>query len=490
MEKGGYGAQQSGRIIKLAQYLARLTAQQNVWIEAGKALVTFLDADLVAFGERGPGGEIRVRDWSFSAHMPRQTDLELLIDEAVIEVLDSGFLTWRIMCIPEPLSVACLPVVQEHQITAVMLAGYRISESSLKALLDIHLAVADLVGTTIARLASERELRQYRQHLEKLVKERTAELIETNEKLQQEIIHREQAEKGLLAEKDNLMRILGAMEDVIYIVSPNFDIEYANPAFVKEFPNYEGRKCYELIHAHKQACSWCQTQAVLRGKTGRSEQYCVKNKKTYDVIETPIRNTDDSLSVLTIFRDITERKRAEEIIKEMAYHDALTRLPNRSLFDDRLKLEIARARRHRQKLALMMLDLDRFKQVNDIFGHDVGDQLLRAVSKCLVGVVRESDTVARLGGDEFVLILPEIAKTQDAIKIAEKIIAGFQNPFAVCNHTLRVTTSVGIALYPDDGEERDVLMKKADIAMYHAKQSGRNCYQVHAPIPCSEQIQD
>ena len=486
MENREHSQQPNDRIIKLAQYLARLTIQQDIWSEVGKALVNFLGADLVAFGERRAGEEILVRDGAFSAHVPQKTNLELKISEAVIEVLDSGFLTWRVISASEPFSVACLPITQEHRIMAVMLVGYRISESSLKELLHILLAVAELVGTTITRLTSEAELRQYRQHLEKLVRARTAELIETNEKLREEIIQRQRAEEGLLAEKDNLIRILEAMEDVVYIVSPDFDVEYANPAFVKEFPNHEGRKCYQLIHGYERVCSWCQAGAILTGKTGRSEQYCAKNKKTYDVLETPLKNTDGSLSVLTIFRDITERKQAEETIKRMAYHDALTHLPNRFLFNDRLHLEMARARRYQQKLALMMLDLDHFKQVNDTLGHGVGDQLLQAVSERLTGAVRENDTVARLGGDEFALILPEITRMEDAARIAEKIVTGFQNAFVLQNHELRVTTSVGVALYPDDGEERDVLMKKADIAMYHAKQGGRNSYQVHTHILCPE----
>lgn len=488
MEHGMHG-QQHHRIIQLAQYLARLTTQQDVWTEVGKALINFLDADVVAFGECCANGEVRVRDWSFSSHVPRQVELELQISEAVIEVMESSFLTWRLLHRPEPLSVAFLPIAQEHQVIAVMLVGYRVSESSLKEMLDIYLAVAGLVGTTVTRLASERELKQHRQRLEELVKARTTELVKTNDILQQEIVQRTQAEEALLAEKDNLIRILEAMEDVIYIVSPDYEIEYVNSAFAREFPDHdEDRKCYQLIHKREQVCPWCQMQAILMGKTGRSERHCANNGKTYDVIETPLKNVDGSLSILTIFRDITERKRTEEIIKQMAYHDPLTHLPNRSLFSDRLNLEIARARRHRQKLALMMLDLDHFKQVNDTLGHDVGDQLLQAVSTRLTSAVRENDTVARLGGDEFALLLPEIVRVEDAARIAEKIVKSFQNPLVLRDHELRVTTSVGIALYPDDGEEEGVLMKKADIAMYYAKQKGRNSYQIHADVVYFEKI--
>ena len=475
----GHG-QRNFRILQLAQYLARLTAQQEVWTEVGKALVNFLDADWVAFGESGADGEIQVRNGSCSARVPQQAWLDFPISDAVTEVLESGFLTWRILHRPERLSVAFLPITREHQIIAVMLVGYRISESSLKALLDTCLAVAELVGTTVARLASERELRQHRQNLEQLIKERTAALTVANDQLQQEIVQRMQAEAALLAEKDNLIRILETMEDVIYIASPDHEIEYVNPAFATEFPDDQNRKCYQLIFGRDQVCPWCQTQKVLLGQTSRSEQYCARNGKTYDVIEAPLKNADGSLSVLAIFRDISERKRSEDLIREMAYHDALTGLPNRLLFNDRLNMAIHRARRHRQKVALMMLDLDRFKPVNDMLGHDVGDQLLQAVAARLTGLVRDNDTVARLGGDEFAVILPEITRAEDATRVAEKIVASFQTPFVLRVHELLMTTSVGITLYPDDGEEGEALMKQADIAMYHAKQKGRNSYQMYA----------
>ncbi len=144
-------------------------------------------------------------------------------------------------------------------------------EAFPKELLDIYLAVAGLVGTTAARLASERELRHHRRRLEELVKARTTELTEINEKLQREIAQRMQAEEALLAEKDNLIRILEAMKDVIYIVNSHYDIEYANPAFAKEFPGHEGRKCYQLIHNREEACPWCHGQVAPRCGTGRWE---------------------------------------------------------------------------------------------------------------------------------------------------------------------------------------------------------------------------
>jgi diguanylate cyclase (GGDEF)-like protein len=176
-------------------------------------------------------------------------------------------------------------------------------------------------------------------------------------------------------------------------------------------------------------------------------------------------------------RELRERKRAEETIRRMAYHDDLTGLPNRALFNDRLGVALARARRSKQKVAVMLLDLDRFKDVNDTLGHAVGDQLLQAVGERLTSLLRESDTVCRMGGDEFLLLLPDMQKSEYAGKAAERILEVIRKPFKLGEHRLPVTTSLGIAVYPDDGEDGDALVKNADLAMYVAKDKGRDRFQ-------------
>ncbi len=180
-------------------------------------------------------------------------------------------------------------------------------------------------------------------------------------------------------------------------------------------------------------------------------------------------------------REIAERKRVEETIKRIAHHDELTGLPNRRLFNDRLHLSLAHAHRKRQKLAVMLLDLDHFKDVNDTLGHNVGDQLLQVVGERLTSLLREGDTIARMGGDEFMLLLPELVGSEDAAAIAQKILGAFRRPFVFDGHELRTTTSIGIAIYPEDGEDGDTLMKNADIAMYRAKDRGRDDYQSYTP---------
>jgi len=176
-------------------------------------------------------------------------------------------------------------------------------------------------------------------------------------------------------------------------------------------------------------------------------------------------------------QELDQRKRAEETIKHLAYHDDLTGLPNRTLFNDRLGVALARARRHQQKLTVMLLDLDHFKAVNDRLGHTVGDQLLQAVGERLASLLRESDTVCRLGGDEFLLLLSDMAAVQDADKVAKRILQAIRKPFVLDDHELCITTSLGIAIYPGDGVDADTLIKNADIAMYRAKEVGRDNYQ-------------
>lgn len=180
-----------------------------------------------------------------------------------------------------------------------------------------------------------------------------------------------------------------------------------------------------------------------------------------------------------IAKDISARKKAEEMINYQAYHDLLTGLPNRVLFKDRLRLAIAQSRRSNQKFAVMFLDLDRFKVVNDTLGHVVGDELLLSVGSRLRHCLREGDTLARLGGDEFTLLLPQILDASDATVIARKILEALEKPFVIDGNELFATCSIGIAMYPDDGDTIDSLIKNADIAMYNTKAHGRNNFQFY-----------
>ncbi|MYM69796.1 EAL domain-containing protein [Pseudoduganella sp. FT55W] len=175
-----------------------------------------------------------------------------------------------------------------------------------------------------------------------------------------------------------------------------------------------------------------------------------------------------------VARDITDRKRAEEVISYQAYHDILTDLPNRMLFKDRLGLAVIQAKRKLTELAVMFVDLDRFKLVNDTLGHVKGDELLQQAAQRLKDCLRRGDTLARQGGDEFTIVLPELRDRQDAKAIADKFLESLQRPFDLDGHQVHISASIGIAIYPGDGETIDELLRHADIAMYQVKALGKN----------------
>ena len=180
-------------------------------------------------------------------------------------------------------------------------------------------------------------------------------------------------------------------------------------------------------------------------------------------------------SIIGISRDITDRKKAEEVIRNLAFYDSLTQLPNRRLLLDRLEQAITQAKRNESRLALMFIDLDKFKPVNDSYGHEAGDWLLKAVAQRMETCLRESDTAARIGGDEFIVLLPEIRRIADAVAVAEKIRDVLNQPFEMPERKLlEISACIGIAVYPDHGVTEKQLMKNGDTAMYQAKESGRN----------------
>jgi len=175
------------------------------------------------------------------------------------------------------------------------------------------------------------------------------------------------------------------------------------------------------------------------------------------------------------------RKHAEERISFQAYHDLLTQLPNRALFKDRLSVALSQAQRNGRRVAVLFIDLDRFKLINDSLGHAEGDELLKSVATRLQACVRRSDTLARLGGDEFTILLPDLNDAEDAALIAQKVIDELWRPLIVGGEEIRPTASIGIALYPDDGIEAESLVKHADIAMYHVKAGGKDGYAFFSP---------
>jgi diguanylate cyclase (GGDEF)-like protein/PAS domain S-box-containing protein len=207
-----------------------------------------------------------------------------------------------------------------------------------------------------------------------------------------------------------------------------------------------------------------------------------KNKKPVDVSVTisAVKNSDGNIiGVSKIARDITERKESQKRIEYLAHYDLLTGLPNRALLADRMKTAIGNARRYSFQLAVLFVDLDRFKPINDSLGHEMGDKLLKIVAERMKSTVRKTDTVSRLGGDEFVILLSQIHAASDAVRVAEKIIAALSQPYHIEQHELVLSASIGISIYPDSGKDASSLLRSADEAMYSAKGQGRNRY--HGP---------
>ncbi len=175
-----------------------------------------------------------------------------------------------------------------------------------------------------------------------------------------------------------------------------------------------------------------------------------------------------------VVSDITGEKRSEEQVQQFAYHDHLTGLPNRRLLDDRLSIAIAQAKRSMEQIAVIFLDLDNFKPVNDTYGHDAGDELLQQLANRIVNNVREGDTVSRIGGDEFVVILPKVNTRTEAEQLALRLLLACRQPFMIRDHEVFVSASIGVSIFPDDGQDIADLIRSADMAMYHSKRNGRN----------------
>ncbi|MDI1309976.1 MAG: sensor domain-containing diguanylate cyclase [Methylotenera sp.] len=221
--------------------------------------------------------------------------------------------------------------------------------------------------------------------------------------------------------------------------------------------DYLSGKAEKYIHEHRMICKdksimWVMSRGMIvkRDKNGK-----------------PMR-------MVGTHTDITARKLLETRLENLAHFDALANIPNRTLFNDRLKLALSYTKREKKMLAVMFIDLDLFKEINDLYGHETGDIVLKKISRQLVSCVRESDTVARMGGDEFVVLLPIVDDIEDVKLVASKIVEAVAQPIKVAKTHLHVTCSIGIAIYPQHGKDEKLLMINADMAMYQAKNSGKN----------------
>jgi diguanylate cyclase (GGDEF)-like protein/PAS domain S-box-containing protein len=306
-----------------------------------------------------------------------------------------------------------------------------------------------------------------------------------------DITERKLAEATLKNSEERYRTLVESSTDAILMLDQERNAVTCNQAFLDLFgyqkSGVEGQSI-RIVHPSEESFrAYGKATYPLVDRVGslREEWDLMRKDGTIfsaEIVTSPIRSLDGTTTgYICIIRDITERKRAEEELAYMATHDSLTGLPNRTLFSDRLTMGLTQARRSKKNLVVMLLDLDYFKDVNDTLGHSTGDQLLRAVGSRLSRLLRKGDTIARIGGDEFLLLLPELLQTEYATTLAQKILHSFREPFVLDDHQIHITTSIGIAIFPDDGDNADALMKSADIAMYRAKNKGRDGFQRYTP---------
>jgi diguanylate cyclase (GGDEF)-like protein/PAS domain S-box-containing protein len=296
-------------------------------------------------------------------------------------------------------------------------------------------------------------------------------------------------QEALRQSEERYRTILAEIEEGYYEVDLAGNIKFVNKAACRQF----GYSEEELIGSNYQTYvlkedikpvykAW--NKVYRTGEPLKSYPFAtVRKDGTQIFVENSVSAIRDKrgkiIGFRAVSRDVTQRKQFEQKLADMATHDSLTGLPNRTLLSDRLTMGVAFSRRSGNNLAVLMLDLDRFKVINDTLGHDVGDQLLKAVAERLQSVTRKSDTIARIGGDEFVLVLPQITSSGNAAMLAQRVLDVLREPFIFDGHRLTVTTSIGIAVYPDDGREIHILLKNADQAMYRAKEQGRDMFKFY-----------
>ena len=301
---------------------------------------------------------------------------------------------------------------------------------------------------------------------------------------------------GALVDSEARVRLLlDSTSEAIFGVDTKGICTFANPACVRMLryaseDDLVGKCIHDLIHhTHPDGRPYPMQECGVRLATIAGQPYHRNDEVHWRADGTcfpveywshPMYKDGALVGSVVAFIDITERKQAQEELHRLAYYDSLTSLPNRVLFNDRLHQALADARRRQRLVALMLLDMDRFKVVNDTMGHEAGDTLLEEIGSRLQRVIRDGDTVSRLGGDEFALLFADVGAAQDVAQLAQNVLSQFVAPVVVGGREIFSSASIGIALFPEDTDDADSLLKFADSAMYHAKESGRSNYQFYS----------
>ncbi len=309
-------------------------------------------------------------------------------------------------------------------------------------------------------------------------------ILRTNRRLATSLATQKQVQQALSESKQLYQSILQASPDAVVVSDLQGIIRNVSPAAVTMVCGATenqllGRNIADFRDTSETQRAVANITAMFEGVYNGAEDYRLI-RLDGSLLDTEINaeivrdGQGQPSGLIFVIRDISERKKTEEHIRHIAQHDPLTGLPNRALFSDRLQSAITNAVRDKTGLALMFIDLDKFKPVNDTYGHGVGDLLLQDVAQRMLQCLRDSDTVARIGGDEFVVLLRGANAIPETLVVAEKIRSGLDRPFLLEGHTLQISCSIGVALFPEHGTDDITLAKNADLAMYRAKESGRN----------------
>ncbi len=285
-----------------------------------------------------------------------------------------------------------------------------------------------------------------------------------------------------------LQTIIDSVYEPVVVIKNDYAIELINSSYRDNYHNIvddvNDKKCYEAIHGRTSPCSDIGIVCPLQEVQTTKEKFKIvhnRGERYIEIAATPLLDDDKNcIGIVESERDVTKHIKAQEkLLQEKkslhhkAHYDLMTGLANRALFNDRLQQSILRAKRQNSKIALFFIDLDKFKYVNDTYGHEIGDEVLQHVGKLMKSIVREEDAVARIGGDEFSIIIENLSNTDSAIKLGEKVIDALEVPIKHKDYLLNISASIGISIYPDNSTSYDTLLKYADIAMYEVKQKGK-----------------
>ena len=305
-----------------------------------------------------------------------------------------------------------------------------------------------------------------------------------------DITQRKKAEKNLQDSLYNLNKYLEVIDKIeigLFVVDDDFTVRYMNNTMKKWFGNHTNKICYSSVAGLSEPCPYCKLHDVVVENKKVEYNPTTADGRSFEIVATSVINADGKTSKMEVIRDVTAQKQANDHLlrqkEELAYqahHDSLTALPNRLLFNNHLEQSIIKAKRRVGKMALLFIDLDHFKEINDSLGHEMGDKVLGIVTQRLQQSVRKGDMLARFGGDEFAILMEDLHHGQDASVLAKKILEVLIKPIEIEDHVLYVTSSIGVSLYPEDGDSAQNLLKYADAAMYKAKSEGRNNFQFYS----------